>query len=233
MNLTRLVPQPSLTIDTTADDAAARLEELYPSEATWLRINMIASLNGSAVGVDGTSNGLTSRVDRRILGAIRRQSDIVLVGATSIRNEGYLMPRTAALAVVTASGDLEGNQLPADLGPGRLIVVCPSHAAGRVRDQLPGSVDIVETGDARPDAAGIVSALRDRGHRRIVCEGGPNLAAQLLDAGLVDELCLSTSPQTVPSVLPVLPGRLAQRFELTQLLADDDGALYARWRLTR
>jgi riboflavin biosynthesis pyrimidine reductase len=233
VNLTRLLPQPPLTIDTTADDAAARLEELYPSEATWLRINMIASLNGSAVGVDGTSNTLTSRVDRRILGAIRRQSDIVLVGATSIRNEGYLMPRTAALAVVTASGDLEGNRIPGDLEPGRLIVVCPSHAAARVRKHLPGSVDIVETGDARPDAAGIVNALRDRGYRRIVCEGGPNLAAQLLDAGLADELCLSTSPQTVPSVLPVLPGRLQHWFALTQLLVDEDGALYARWQVTR
>ena len=233
MNLTRLVPRPPLTIDTTAADAAVRLEELYPTEATWLRINMIASLNGSAVGVDGTSNSLTSRVDRRILGAMRRQSDVVLVGATSIRNEGYLMPRTAALAIVTASGDLENNQIPADLEPGRLIVVCPSDAAARVRDHLPRTVDIVETGVARPDAAGIVTALHERGYRRIVCEGGPNLAAQLLDAGLVDELCLSTSPQTVPSVLPVLPGRLQQRFELTQLLADDDGALYARWQVTR
>jgi len=37
--------------------------------------------------------------------------------------------------------------------------------------------------------------MRGAGHRRILCEGGPGLFAELLAAGLVDELFLTVSPR--------------------------------------
>jgi riboflavin biosynthesis pyrimidine reductase len=36
-----------------------------------------------------------------------------------------------------------------------------------------------------------VSALSNRGHERILTEGGPKLVGQLLEAGVVDELFLA------------------------------------------
>ena len=82
-------------------------------------------------------------------------------------------------------------------------------------------------------AIDIVSALQARGLRRIVCEGGPSLAAQMLDSGLADELCLSTSPIVGGVFLPVFGNTeiSSHRLELAQLLVDDTSTLYARWRI--
>ena len=52
---------------------------------------------------------------------------------------------------------------------------------------MPGAVD--------PRA--VVAALAERGLTHVLAEGGPTLLAQLVDADLVDELCLTWSPQLV------------------------------------
>ena len=44
-----------------------------------------------------------------------------------------------------------------------------------------------------PDA--VLDALAARGARLVLCEGGPHLFGQLLDARLVDELFLTMAPQ--------------------------------------
>jgi 5-amino-6-(5-phosphoribosylamino)uracil reductase len=49
--------------------------------------------------------------------------------------------------------------------------------------------------NGRLDAAAALGELHDRfGVRELLCEGGPSLNAQLLSAGLIDELHLSVSP---------------------------------------
>lgn len=223
-------------IDLAADFRGALAQWYGIPRRDWLRINLVSSVNGSAAGADGTSNALTNRVDRKILGAIRRLSDVVLVGASSLRSERYLLPRTAVLAVVTASGDLTGHCIPADVPAGRVIVLCADVALPRVRESLGGAaaeVITVATDHGRIPVSGVVAALRARGLSSIVCEGGPNLAAQLVGAGLVDELCLTTSPTLSPAplpVLPLLPEADAVPLRLSQLLVDESRTLYARWR---
>lgn len=235
MILTRIYPGTPETLDLGAPDGVARLSELYRvPEPAWLRINLVSSVNGNAAGSDGTSQSLTSRTDRTILGVIRRASDVVLVGAASVRAEGHLRPRTAPLAVVTGSGDLSGHRIRPDLPAGDLIVLCPASALGRLQSSLDGlAVEIITIpgDDRRLRPANIVAALRDRGLGRIVCEGGPSLAAQLLDAGLVDELCLTTSPVVNGVRLPLLGDAPLEmkRLSLAQLLVDEASALYARW----
>ncbi|MBB5631839.1 riboflavin biosynthesis pyrimidine reductase [Cryobacterium mesophilum] len=231
MTLTRLIPAPPAGFDLDdADDDT--LESLYtPPQARWLRLNLVASVNGNAAGSDGTSNGLSNRTDRRILGAIRRLSDVVLVGASSVRREGYFLPKSAPLAIVTGTGDFRGHRIPADVGPGRIIVLCPASAEDMVRSSLGDRpVAIVQLPGPRLQASAIVDALRRLGHERIVCEGGPMLASQLVDADVVDELCLSTSPIVNGVDVPVLPGLDGSRpLRLNQLLVDSESVLYARW----
>ncbi len=74
--------------------------------------------------------------------------------------------------------------------------------------------------------------LEQRGHRRMLCEGGPRLLAQVAAAGLLDELCLTLSPVYVAGDaarimngenLPA-PGRL----RLEHVLQDED-FLYLRY----
>lgn len=231
MKITRLFPGP--TAEFEIDSAASNtLANLYQTpRVDWLRINLISTINGNAAGIDGTSHGLTNRTDRRILGSIRRLADVVLIGASSVRREGYFLPKTAPLAIVTRSGDLSGHKIPTDLDTGRIIVLCPAEAVATLRRSLPATAATVITlpgPNLSPSA--IVAALNERGLRSIVCEGGPSLAGQLLDAGLVDELCLSTSPSVNSANVPVFQGVMHEiPLALRQLLTDDESALYARW----
>lgn len=215
-----------------------QLDALYSTgRPEWLRLNLVSSIDGSVAGADGTSRTLTWGADRRVLGAIRRASDVVLVGASSFRGEGYLLPKAAPLAVVTASGDLTGHGIPAAVASGSLLVLCPASAGERARASLAvRGAEIIEIrgGDTdRIDPATIVSTLRDRGLRSIVCEGGPVLAGHVLAAGLVNELCLSTSPTIGGPALRMLGGAALDPvdLELRQLLVDDSGVSYARWAL--
>jgi len=234
--LTPVHPHHGEPITVGEPDARERLRVLYRRTpgASGIRVNLIASVDGSARGDDGTSETLSSRADRAVLGAIRAESDVVLVGAASLRSEGYLLPRTARLAAITASGDFTGSQVGEVVDPEKLLVIGPESARARAADTLLAPHRFVSLpeeahgGVSLPDA---IDALAQLGAPEVVCEGGPSLAASLLDAGLVGELCLSTSPRLTGAGLPVLG--TAQHpsipLALAGLLVDDDGGIYARW----
>ncbi|MBD8485564.1 dihydrofolate reductase family protein [Frigoribacterium sp. CFBP 8759] len=226
-----------LELEIDEDSTPARIRELYaPPSETWLRLNLIAAVSGDAAGADGTSETLSNATDRTILAAIRSLADGVLVGAASVRAEGYRVPKSSRLVVVTASGDLSGHRMdPAEAE--RVVVVCPESARARVRETLGEAIwasarVLTATDDGgRLEPAAILRCLREQRLRSLVCEGGPSLAGQFLRDGLVDELCLSTSPVVIGSGLPVF-GR--ERFDpaslvLGQLLVDEQSTLYARW----
>ncbi len=233
MILKRLLPEPLQNVGLD-NGSAEDLSLLYAvPQREWLRLNFIASVNGNVVGDDGTSQGLTNAVDRKILGTIRRLADIVLVGANSVRKEGYFMPKTSPLAIVTGSGNLSGHSIPAHVKAQQLLVLCPPEAAAEVNRTLDGrSATIIHVAGPRMNPRAMVHALRARGYAHIVCEGGPSLAAQLIDAREVKELCLSMSPVVNATQAPLLPG-LARNAPLTlnQLLVDGGGTLYSRWIL--
>ncbi|HEY0260455.1 MAG TPA: dihydrofolate reductase family protein [Lacisediminihabitans sp.] len=237
MILRRIFPDRGEPVDLDEPGADERLSALYTMPGrSWLRLNLIASVDGSAVGPDGTSESLSNPADRRLLGLIRRTADVVLVGAASVRAEGYRLPRGLPLAVITSSGDLSGHRIVPRPGSGPLLVLCPASAVSAVRRTLGEvSVDVVPFDDAggRLDMTTVIATLHASGLPRVVCEGGPSLAAQLLDAGLVSELCLSTSAGIGGDPLPLV-GRSGRRrgLELVQLLADDHSGLYARWAVS-
>ena len=241
MILTRVVPTAAGAERIDLDDARAldSLAALYAApRREWLRLNLVSSVNGSAAGADGTSDSLTNSADRTILRVIRSLADVVLVGAASVRAEGYHLPRSSRLAVLTGTGDLEGHRLKGDVEPGRLLVICPAAAVARAAASLDGvaaEIIAVDDIDGRIAPADIIARLRGRGIAHIVCEGGPSLAGQLIDADVVDELCLSTGPVITTSQLPLFGGAgvAERRLELNQLLVDDASGLYARWLLPR
>ena len=224
-------------VEGDGDGGRETLRGLYaPPAETWLRLNLIAAVSGDAAGEDGTSDTLSNAVDRAVLAVVRDLADGVVVGAASVRAEGYRVPKTSRLVVVTSSGDLSGHRMdPAEAE--RVVVVCPAGATDAVAASLgpavaeAATVLVVDDVDGRLDPSTVLRRLRDHRLLSLVCEGGPSLAGQFLRDGLVDELCLSTSPVVIGSGLPVFgrerfdPARLS----LSQLLKDDHDALYARW----
>jgi riboflavin biosynthesis pyrimidine reductase len=147
---------------------------------------MVASVDGATV-VDGRSGGLSSPADQAVLAALRQAADVVLVGAGTVRAEGYGAPRKSGLriGVVTASGDVDPQSALFRSGTGFLVTTldAPDHGLPAVR-----------AGHGRVDLAAAVSQLDgDVVH----AEGGPTLNAALLAADLVDEVNLTLSPTLV------------------------------------
>ena len=230
MMLTRLLPAPQEQLDLDDPASRATLLEWYAApSAKWLRTNLVTSVSGSAGGADGTSKTLTNASDRRVLGVIRELSDLVLVGARSVRTEGYLMPRRSSLAVVTSTGDLSGHALRDEDLP-RVVIACPASAEEKVRETL-GDVQILSLGQERATAGELIDGLRDLGYESIVCEGGPALAGQLVAAALVDEICLTTSPVANGGALPPFgpQGFDPVTLEPSQVMTDGAGYLFVCW----
>lgn len=182
---------------------------------------MVASLDG-ATAIDGRSGELSCPADSELLQALRAHADVVLVGATTVRAEGYGVPRKAGLrvGVVTSRGD--GLDLTTPLftsGAGFLVTT---------EDAPDLPVDTVRAGMGRVDLAAAVRQL-DAGF--VHAEGGPRLNAALLDADLVDELNLTISPLLVGSDatrLTVGAAATARRMRLGHLL-EEDGFLFCRY----
>ena len=112
------------------------------------------------------------------------------------------------VAVLTGSGSIEPTH-PL-LVSGALVLTSTSGAA-RLEDTAPEATTVLALADEETiDPGRVVAALRARGHRRILSEAGPHTFGALLEAGLVDELFLTSSPLLLGDVGPgsrLLAGR--------------------------
>lgn len=241
MSLQRVLPS-GASIDPDAPGAReALLDDYEPDPGASVRLNLVTTLDGRAVGSDGTSETLTTRTDRMILGVIRQSADAVLVGASTVRAESLGRPRRTPLVVLSGSGDLTGHGFDSTTtreGAPRadVLVVTTPRGEERVRRTLAGTPhDVLVLGgsDSGPlPLDGVLAALRERGMHRIVAEGGPALASSLLAARLVDELCLTVVPRIAGAGIPIIDAAAALRATPRLLLVDDEGVLYGRWGLS-
>lgn len=225
----------------------------YPGGTVrWLRANMVSSVDGAAQAGDGLSAGLSGPPDRAVFRVLRGLADVVLVGAGTVRAEGYGepvrrreqfaearaaagQPPVAAVAVVSARLDLDfTSRLFTEAQVPTITVTVADAAADRLEAaRAAGEVLIAGTGSV--DLADAVGQLAATGRGRILTEGGPHLLSALAAAGVLDELCLTISPQLRSGGrLRVLAGpELAAPLGLAlHTLLDEDGYLFARYLST-
>ena len=229
MTLTEVFPHTGERADASTAEGQDWLRRRYQwPESGLVRLNMITSLTGSAMATEGTSNSLSNRTDRAILRTIRAGADVILVGANTLRAEGYVFPHDCPVAVVTASGNLGDRPLR---GGTQRILITPAqspagHPDARERITLPALDGIIAATD-------ILRALQERGWRRVICEGGPRLASALAAANLIDEYCVTVSPMITPSSGPFLDLRATVDTERVGTLVDESGFSYLRLRVRR
>jgi 5-amino-6-(5-phosphoribosylamino)uracil reductase len=226
-----------LLVPEVRDLADDDLLDLYDEPGPYLRAGFVASLDG-AIAVEGRAKGLQYPADLAVFRALRAVCDAVVVGAGTVRTEDYGpvklraeakawreangRPRDIPLVVVSRTGGLGSGRVL----EGPVIVARPASAGGAA---VPEGVEEIPA-----EPAEMVAALHERGLTRLLCEGGPTLLTTLLDAGVVDELCLTTSPMLVGEG-PRLVGALARPVDLalTHLVHDDPGVLLGRWSVVR
>ena len=78
--------------------------------------------------------------------------------------------------------------------PLRPIVVTVASVPAQRRAALAHVATVVDAGADEVDPRRVRRILEDQGMTRIHSEGGPHLFGSFLDAGVVDELCLTLAP---------------------------------------
>ena len=109
-----------MMIDQFSDLTDSQLASQYAwTQEVRSRVNLVIDSQGLLAGPDGTSQSLTSKNDRTLLHRIRRGADAVVVGANSVRKEGWHIPSESALVVIS-HGTLD--ELPFCPAPERVHV---------------------------------------------------------------------------------------------------------------
>ena len=176
--------------------------------------------------------------DRFVMGLLRSVADAVLIGAGTLRAAPkhrwipeHVNKASAAefadvrtrlglapfplTAVLTGSGDIDlAHPGLSDARIPVLLITTDDGAARLFEQPIPPHVEVFSLGNSEPTPAAVIELLARRGAAVVLSEGGPHLIGQLLSAGLLDELFLTTAPQ------------IAGRNSETRRLALVEGAAY-------
>ncbi len=153
----------------------------------------VTSLDGRAA-IDGASGGLGNPADAEILRSLRAASDVVLVGAGTVRAEGYgpAAPPTR-LAVLSRTLDIDPESALFDDPANPPIIIGGADAEPGRREALArAGAELIDLPGTEPDR--VLAALRRLGFRRIALEGGPGVYRDFLRADAVDRVFLTLSP---------------------------------------
>jgi riboflavin biosynthesis pyrimidine reductase len=115
----------------------------------------------------------------------------------------------------------------------RPLIVTVAEAPTDRRAQAAEVADVVIAGERAVDLRRAIAALRERGARAVLAEGGPSLNAQLAAAGLLDELCLTLSPSIVGGdAKRIVTGPALDPTPALELrsVCEADGYLFLRYR---
>lgn len=224
-------------------DLVARSHDDRPYVVT----NFALTLDGRAT-LNGRSGPIGSETDTAMLVGLRTCADALMIGAGTMRAERYGrpvsdphkrarrerrgLPHDPLMCIVSGRLDVPWDAELFTCGQGRVVIFTASDAeapetATPVRlERHEGKVDLV---------AAMRYLRRERGIRALLCEGGPHLHTELIEADLIDELFITYAPKVAGGEGPHLFAGLPERerpMELAWLL-EQDGELFGRYRVKR
>jgi riboflavin-specific deaminase-like protein len=244
----RLLPDPA---ETTIEEQVGALDlvALARDDRPFVYTNFVLTLDGRAT-LMGRSGPIGSEADTAMLVALRTRADAVMIGAGTMRVERYGrlvpdpakrerreregLPHDPLCVIVSGRLDLPWDAELFTCGHGRVLICTRSDA------EPPETATTVRLlrHEHGVDLPALLRHLRsERGVRALLCEGGPRLHAQLIGAGLVDELFVTHAPKLAGGEGPTLAMGLSEAerpLELSWLLHEEGtGELFARYRVPR
>lgn len=241
----RLFPDPATDVD------PAQAYRLPAGPGSHVRVNMVSSVDGAAA-FEGRVGQISQPADQSLLHQLRALTDVILVGAGTIRVEGYDgqllpadwqrrrelagLPAHPALAVLSGRLDLDFTAPLFTDSPRRPLLITTSSAAADRRASAARVADVITVRDERVDLGTAIARLADHGLPHVLSEGGPHLLAQLFAAAAVDELCLTVAPTVVCGdhlrITSGSPLPAPARLQLSGVL-EDDQQLFLTYRRPR
>ena len=187
---------------------------------------MVASIDGSTV-LRGASAGLSSDTDRSVMLTLRSIADMIIVGAGTVRAEGYGAPRKAGqrIGVVTRTGSVDLASPLFTSGAGFLIMA---------EDSPRVDVECVRAGHGDVDLRTALAHLPGT-PRFVQAEGGASLNGALAAADLLDEINITTSPLVVGGAgarATTHAPEFSHRYDVAHVI-EDDGFLFSRYTRRR
>jgi riboflavin-specific deaminase-like protein len=220
---------------------------MAPDDRPYVITNFVLTLDGHAT-LHGRSGPIGSDVDTAMLVGLRTRVDALMIGAGTMRAERYGriftnperrekrerdgLPGDPLMVLISGRLDLPWDAPLFTAGAGKVLIATTS------ADEPPQTDTevIVVRHEDEIDLPRLMAQLRhEHGVRALLSEGGPRLHAEMIDAGVVDELFVTQAPKLGGGVGPGLVAGLEERerpVELLSLMVEEStGELFARYRV--
>jgi riboflavin biosynthesis pyrimidine reductase len=164
------------------DDQLAECYAINGGNTQSVRVNFVASIDGAATD-HGLSGGLSGHADKRVFDLLRRLSDVILVGAGTVRAEGYgamrLDPASVQLrrasgladqpvfAIVSGTLGLDPESAVFTDAPVKAIVVTLGASSDVKKEAFSRVADVLVCGKERLDVNVMLDAFAQRWLRQV------------------------------------------------------------------
>ena len=170
----------------------------------WVTLKMAMTLDGKIATRTGDSRWITGEPARRYVHRLRDRHDAVLIGIGTARADDPLLTarvrgaRNPVRVVVDTRAELPRDSMLAATAreTPTWIVTAAGHAAADLAEK---GVEVLQTPTVgtRIDLEAALRELVRRNLHSVLCEGGAELSAALLEQGLVDEVLWFIAPKLV------------------------------------
>jgi len=191
-------------------EEAMQLNEAYDhfmrTGRPFVHLKIAVSLDGKVATATGESRWISGETSRERAHEMRHQCDAIMVGGRTVRVDDPLLtdrsgkPRRRPLTRVVIEQYLRTapeSQLAQTTDRAPVIIFACDEADRDVLDGLrERGVEVVAQGSAL-DLGSVLDDLGRRSIQSVLVEGGPSLAALLLEAGLVDKVTFFVAPMII------------------------------------
>jgi diaminohydroxyphosphoribosylaminopyrimidine deaminase/5-amino-6-(5-phosphoribosylamino)uracil reductase len=219
------------------EDEAKKLNEAFIKQVTtkipFVTMKIAQTLDGKIATATGESKWITSDASRRIGHQLRNRNDAILTGInTVLKDDPSLTARVPEgrdpVRVIVDSRlriPLNAKVITQRSSAKTIIATCAGSSEARIRrlEERGAEVLVVRSSEGKVDLKDLLRKLGKRDILSVLIEGGAEVNASALQAGIVDKVVLFIAPllmtgrDSLCSIGGIAPVRLAHALKLREV----------------